>query len=118
MRERLTLSPEAENLPHEAKEALTFECKKVTSKLDGPNGEHADLSVAVAEKDGNLRHVNFWDLDKTLLVAEPIHAKAVEQIFPENAKTDELRSELHKVYFDGFKLGNSFREWDRMWRIY
>lgn len=82
--------------------------------LAGPNSEHAELSIAISTEDGLLRHANFWDLDKTLLIAEPIHAKAVDQIFPEHAKDEDF----HEVYFAGFALGNSFREWDRMWRIY
>ncbi len=124
MRERLTTKASATETPAAiARETRpTFEHVKKSSLLKGPAGETAEVHVAIitepAEHQGELRHVNFWDLDKTLLLAEPIHAKAVEQIFPEFAKTEEARAELHKVYFAGFKLGNSFREWDRMWRIY
>ncbi|MDB4940258.1 MAG: hypothetical protein JWO40_683 [Candidatus Doudnabacteria bacterium] len=85
----------------------------VESALEGPEGEHAQLSIAL-DQDGVARRVNFWDLDKTLLRAEPIHAVAVTEIFPHVQDVDELR----KIYFAGFKLGNSFREWDRMHRIY
>jgi phosphoglycolate phosphatase-like HAD superfamily hydrolase len=85
----------------------------IESALEGPNGEHAQLSVALDEN-GVASRVNFWDLDKTLLRAEPIHAAAVVEIFLAVPDVEELRS----VYFAGFKLGNSFREWDRMHRIY
>lgn len=118
MRERLTASGAEESPSSEEKEADSFERRKVTSLLEGPNGQRPELNIAISEQDGELRGTNFWDLDKTLLVAEPIHAKAVEQIFPEQAADDAAREALHEVYFDGFTLGNSFREWDRMWRIY
>lgn len=97
---------------------ISYERVTRKSLLEGPNGEREDISMAVSSEDGKLRHVNFWDLDKTLLIAEPIHAKAVNEIFPEFAKTPEAQKELHDTYFAGFTLGNSFREWDRMWRIY
>ena len=100
------------------KDAGPYERLAVRSRLGGPNGERAELSIAVSSQDGEMRGINFWDLDKTLLLAEPIHAKAVDQIFPAFAESRESRDELHKVYFNGFALGNSFREWDRMWRIY
>lgn len=117
MRERLTPSGRSE-MPSSEKETLTFERRAVRSLLEGPNGEHTELSIAISEQDGELRGANFWDLDKTLIVAEPIHAQAIERIFPEQAKDETSRQDLHKVFFDGFTLGNSFREFDRMWRIY
>lgn len=98
-------------------EAEVFERRKVTSHLEGPNGEHATLDVAVSKKDGTLKFTNFWDLDKTLLNAERFHFAAVDKIYPEFAKTPEDAEELHKFFFAGFALGNSFREWDRMRRI-
>lgn len=121
MRERLLPHGEEnleENIISSNKEAPQFERRKVLSLLQGPTGESVELSVAISKEDGELRETNFWDLDKTLLFAEPIHAKAVDQIFPEYAKDEASRRELHEVYFNGFPLGNSFREWDRMRRIY
>lgn len=102
----------------ENKEPVEYERRTVKSLLGGPHGENIELRVAISKSDGQLRETNFWDLDKTLLLAEPIHARAVDQIFPEHVKDEASRAELHKVYFDGFKLGNSYREWDRMARIY
>ena len=75
------------------------------------------IRVALAS-DGKVLHVNFWDLDKTLLYAEPMHCAAVERIYPNAATTVTDRKNLHKTYLAGFTLGNSFREWDRMRRIY
>ena len=119
MRERLTASGSTEEIqPSKEKGVHTFERRTVPSLLEGPNGEHAEVKLAISEQDGELRETNFWDLDKTLLIAEPIHGKAVEQIFPEYAMDEKSRKELHEVFFNGFALGNSFREWDRMWRIY
>ena len=90
-----------------------MERRHVTSPLKGPHGEHAEVMVAIGE-DGKLRRVNFWDLDKTLVWAEEIHGPAVEELFSEV----EDREELRHVYFAGFRLGNSYREWDRMIKIY
>jgi phosphoglycolate phosphatase-like HAD superfamily hydrolase len=121
MRERLLPHGE-ENLEEGVislnKEIPQFERHRVLSLLEGPNGENIELSVAISKEDGELRETNFWDLDRTLLLSDPLHAKAVDQIFPEHAKDEASRRELHRVYFDGFSLGNSSREWDRMWRIY
>jgi phosphoglycolate phosphatase-like HAD superfamily hydrolase len=122
MRERLELPVEGNSdqiiVPAEKLEKDTYERRAVLSDLESSNGEHSELKIAVSQTDGQLREANFWDLDKTLLIAEPIHAKAVEQIFPDFATTEEAKQSLHKVYFDGFIAGNSYREWDRMWRIY
>jgi len=90
----------------------------ISSHLEGPDGTHAQVSVGVAKEDGMLAWANFYDLDKTLLNAESIHAEAITHIFPEEAANETSREELLATYFAGFKLGNSFREWDRMWRIY
>lgn len=124
MRERLNLPNELEPIGQVAEQSekpiLGYERIPVTSKLAGPNGEHVELKVAISKDkdDGCLREVNFWDLDKTLLRAESIHAATVDKIFPQFAQDEMSRVELHRVYFAGFKLGNSFREWDRMHRIY
>lgn len=64
--------------------------------------------------DGNIRRVNCWDLDKTLLLANGPHAETVDLMFPEVEDKELLR----ETYFAGFKLGNSFREWDRMIKIF
>ena len=115
MRERITTHGDSET-PTTRREGVktVFERIQRKSLLKGPNGESAEISVAVIkepkENAGELRHVNFWDLDKTLLVAEPIHAQAVEKIFPFFSKTEVSRRELHETYFAGFTLGNSFRE--------
>ena len=117
MRERLTIDRTTEVPFSKEEQVVSYERRDVQSNLVGSNGERAIIRVAVSPE-GELKHTNYWDLDKTVLLSEPIHARAVEQIFPEFAKDEMARRELHKVYFDGFALGNSFREWDRMWRIY
>ena len=93
------------------------EWRAVTSELEGLHGSPAEVRVAISKEDGELKHTNFWDLDKTLLFAEPIHFAAVERIYPEFAKDEGSKKALHEFYVAGFTLGNSFREWDRMRRI-
>lgn len=84
-----------------------------TSNLENVAGGHSDVKVAIMD-DGKVRRLNCWDLDKTLLLAEGPHGETVELMFPHVPDKAYLR----KTYFDGFKLGNSFREWDRMIRIF
>ena len=114
MREKLSPSYEADEATPEQQES---EWRTVTSQLEGLHGAPAELNVAISKEDGEVKHANFWDLDKTLLFAEPIHFAAVEQIYPEFAKDEESRKALHEFYVAGFTLGNSYREWDRMRRI-
>jgi phosphoglycolate phosphatase-like HAD superfamily hydrolase len=114
MRERLSPSYEPDEARLEKQES---EWRTVTSQLEGLHAAPAELRVAISKEDGELKHTNFWDLDKTLLFAEPIHFAAVEQIYPEFAKDEESRKALHEFYVAGFTLGNSYREWDRMRRI-
>lgn len=87
--------------------------RPLESSLENSRGEHSQMNVAIMS-DGKARMVNFWDIDKTLLMATDPHGQTVELMFPEVENTENLR----KVYFAGFRLGNSFREWDRMYRIF
>lgn len=114
MREKM--SPPREEL-ETSPERQESEWRTVPSQLEGLHGAPAELKIAISKKDGELKHTNFWDLDKTLLFAEPIHFAAVEQIYPDFAKDEESRKVLHEFYVAGFTLGNSYREWDRMRRI-
>ncbi len=114
MREKMSPPREEVEASPEHQES---EWRTVTSQLEGLHGAPAELKVAISKEDGELKHANFWDLDKTLLFAEPIHFAAVEQIYPEFAKDEESKKALHEFYVAGFTLGNSYREWDRMRRI-
>ncbi len=114
MRERLSPSYESNEAIQEKQES---EWRVAISQLEGLHGAPIEQKVAISKEDGELKHTNFGDLDKTLLFAEPIHFAAVEQIYPEFAKDEESKRELHEFYVAGFTLGNSYREWDRMRRI-
>jgi phosphoglycolate phosphatase-like HAD superfamily hydrolase len=57
--------------------------------------------------------IAFFDIDQTLAHLEPIYREAIAGIFPEVDK-----DELTETFVRGFKLGNSFREFDRMYHIY
>ncbi len=60
--------------PEKQENIKTVERMKINSLLEGPDSEHSELSVAIAE-DGALRRVNFWDLDNTLLGEYPLSAQ-------------------------------------------
>ncbi len=84
----------------------------VQSELEDVNGNKKDIKIELME-DGNPRAVAFFDIDGTLAHLDSIHGKAIAKLFPE-----EKPKELEKTYYGGFKLGNSFREFDRMRGIY
>jgi phosphoglycolate phosphatase-like HAD superfamily hydrolase len=63
--------------------------------------------------DGKPRAVAFFDIDGTLAHLSVIHGKAIAKLFP-----DQEPVELEETYYKGFKLRNSFREFDRMRGIY
>ncbi len=86
------------------------------SLLTGPDGEHATLSIAIDTADGKARRVNFWDLDKTVLWAHDVHLTAVLKMFPEAAAKDP--KDLQDTSEAGWRLGNSYREWYRLYKIY
>lgn len=93
----------------------TMENKKfmnVPSKLEDIDGNHKEMRVEIAP-DGKVKAMAFFDIDKTLSHLTPLHEKAICELFP-----DADPKELAETYFGGFKLGNSYREFDRMNEIY
>jgi phosphoglycolate phosphatase-like HAD superfamily hydrolase len=84
----------------------------VTSELEGINGKKKDIKIELMG-DGKPRAMAFFDIDGTLAHLSAIHGKVIVKIFP-----DEEPVELEETYYRGFKLGNSFREFDRMRGIY
>ncbi len=88
---------------------------KVTSELEGFNKTHQEISVTITE-DGTPRAVAFFDIDKTLAELKSIHGAAIRALFKEFFGKDF--DDIEDVYFKGFRLGNSFREFDRMDGIY
>lgn len=83
-----------------------------TSELEGIDGIKKDIKIELME-DGKPRAVAFFDIDGTLAHLSAIHGKAIAKLFP-----DQEPVELEETYYKGFKLGNSFREFDRMRGIY
>ena len=85
---------------------------KVPSELEGVDGNKKDINIELME-DGKPRAIAFFDIDGTLAHLSAIHGKAIAVLFP-----NEESKELEETYYKGFKLGNSFREFDRMRGIY
>lgn len=94
---------------------------KIKSELEGFDGIFKDIPVTIGE-DGTPIAVAFFDIDKTLAELRNIHGGAIikllEEILGENINDPKEIEETINIYFDGFKLGNSFREFDRMNGIY
>jgi phosphoglycolate phosphatase-like HAD superfamily hydrolase len=88
---------------------------KIVSELEDINGIHKEISIEITQ-DGAPRAVAFFDIDKTLAELKNIHGKAIRVLFKEvfGKEFDDIED----VYFKGFRLGNSFREFDRMIGIY
>ncbi len=90
---------------------------KIKSELESLDGTFKELPVTIGE-DGTSMAVAFFDIDKTLAELKSIHGKAIkillEEILGENIKENKEIEGVESIYFDGFKLGNSFREFDRM----
>jgi phosphoglycolate phosphatase-like HAD superfamily hydrolase len=84
----------------------------VPSELEGIDGRKKDIKVELIG-DGKPRAIAFFDIDGTLAHLSAIHGKAIARLFQ-----DEDPSELEETFYRGFKLGNSFREFDRMRGIY
>src|SRR3989344_5767563 len=84
----------------------------VESELLGLDGKKKSIKIELM-KDGKPRALAFFDIDGTLAHLEAIHGKAIAKLFPEQEPV-----ELGETYYKGFKLGNSFREFDRMRGIY
>ena len=82
----------------------------VQSLLEDINGDKKNIRIELME-DGKPRAMAFFDIDGTLAHLSVIHGKAIAKLFP-----DQEPKELEETYYKGFKLGNSFREFDRMRR--
>ncbi len=84
----------------------------VPSELASIDGTHKEIKIELMS-DGKPRAMAFFDIDGTLAHLNAIHGKAIHALFPEQEPV-----ELEKTYYAGFRLGNSFREFDRMRGIY
>jgi phosphoglycolate phosphatase-like HAD superfamily hydrolase len=84
----------------------------VSSELFSLDGSKKNIKIELME-DGKPRAMAFFDIDGTLAHLGAIHGRAIAKLFPEQEP-----KELEETYYKGFKLGNSFREFDRMIGIY
>jgi phosphoglycolate phosphatase-like HAD superfamily hydrolase len=84
----------------------------VSSELEDIDGNKKTIKIELME-DGMPRAMAFFDIDGTLAHLSYIHGRAIAKLFPEQEP-----KELEETYYKGFKLGNSFREFDRMRGIY
>lgn len=84
----------------------------IASDLKQIDGSEATLSIRVVG--GNMPiAIAFFDIDKTLAHLDILYKDAIAKLFP-----NEDKDELIETFLAGFKLGNSFREFDRMHSIY
>lgn len=84
----------------------------IKSNLDNLKGEKSDIKLEIMD-DGMPKAMAFFDIDGTLEHLSNIHGKAIQKLF------DKVNpEELEETYYKGFKLGNSYREFDRMIGIY
>lgn len=84
----------------------------IISELKRVDKSEAAISIHVVG--GNIPvAVAFFDIDKTLAHLDILYKEAIAKIFPNKNK-----EELIETFLAGFKLGNSFREFDRMHSIY
>ncbi len=82
------------------------------SLLEDMDGNYKTINIELME-DGKPQAMAFFDIDGTLAHLDMIHGKAIAKLF-----SDQNPVELEETYYKGFKLGNSFREFDRMRGIY
>ncbi len=85
---------------------------KLNSNLLNVNGISSELVIEVVGESTPIA-IAFFDIDKTLAHLDILYKEAIHELFP-NTDKDELIS----TFIAGFKLGNSFREFDRMHYIY
>lgn len=85
------------------------------SLLLNTENKYFDINLLIMN-DGFPRAVAFFDIDKTLAEIKFIHGRAIRQLFQEFLEQDF--PDIEEVYYKGFRLGNSFREFDRMDGIY
>lgn len=88
---------------------------KLRSSLESIDGTYKELPITLME-DGMPRATAFFDIDKTLAELKDIHGQTIKTLFKEFL--DKEFEGIEDVYFQGFRLGNSFREFDRMNGIY
>jgi phosphoglycolate phosphatase-like HAD superfamily hydrolase len=84
----------------------------IPSELEDIDGNKKSIEIEIME-DGKPKAMAFFDIDGTLAHLDVIHSKAIAKLF-----SDQEPKELEEIYYKGFKLGNSFREFDRMRGIY
>lgn len=84
----------------------------VESELETAEGDREEFRIKY-DKDGMPKVVAFFDIDGTLAELKFIHGETIKKLFP-GKNSDEVA----ETFFAGFKLGNSFREFDRMLGIY
>lgn len=85
---------------------------KLVSNLKSIDNLKSEINIATVNNNIPIA-VAFFDIDKTLAHLDILYTDAIHKIFPE-----EEKNELIKIFLAGFKLGNSFREFDRMCSIY
>lgn len=88
---------------------------KVISELAGIDNTYKEISIEITP-DGTPLAVAFFDIDKTLAELKKVHSQAIKKLF--KIFFDKEFDDIEEVYFRGFRLGNSFREFDRMNGIY
>ncbi len=89
-----------------------METISIISELKKVDGSLADLTIQVVGGNTPVA-VAFFDIDKTLAHLDILYKEAIHKLFP-----NEDKDELIDTFIAGFKLGNSFREFDRMHCIY
>lgn len=82
------------------------------SELKDLSEKNTEIKIEIMG-DGMPRAVAFFDIDKTLAHLDFLYKEAINNIFPGNDA-----DEIIETFIKGFKLGNSFREFDRMHNIY
>ncbi|MEI7688582.1 MAG: HAD family hydrolase [Candidatus Nomurabacteria bacterium] len=88
---------------------------KILSELPDLDNNYKEISVEMTP-DGTPLAVAFFDIDKTLAELKNIHGRSIKTLF--KIFFDKDFEGIEEVYFRGFRLGNSFREFDRMNGIY
>ena len=84
----------------------------VESELVGLDGKKKIIKIELMQ-DNKPRALAFFDIDETLAHLDMIHGPAIQKLFP-----GQDEKELETTYYQGFKLGSSIREFDRMRGIY
>ena len=84
----------------------------VSSELESLDGSKKEIKIELMEGK-KPRAMAFFDIDGTLAHLDIIHGRAIAKLFP-----NEEKKELEETYYKGFRLGNSFREFDRMIEVY